>query len=195
MRLAALVMVAVLAAVPVRAATILPGNSTDITLAIGSVLTAIGATVAPLGTASVDFVGSAPVARFPITGGTSLPSGLTILHQGSGLRFENFADSLEISDFIIDTAAARVFADVAIGGVPVFTDAPIFAIQPGLVLTLTVVAADEVNRLLGFVLFDGQSVIGTAVTNPNIAVPVPAAGALLLTGMLAMTLVRRRRLG
>jgi hypothetical protein len=186
-------MLASVAAWPAHATAILPGNSTDITLTSAPTLGALGVSVTPVGTATIDASGAFPVASFPITGGTSLPAGLTILHAGSGLRFENAVGNLELRDFIVDTTRLRVLADVSVNGVSAFTDAPVFAIQPGLVLTLTVVAANELNALIPGNLFSGQTVIGTAVTNPITAVPVPAAGALLLTGVLALGLAARRR--
>lgn len=196
--LAVALLLGALVAPPPRAhaAPILPGGTTDVTLTGAPLLASLGATVAPVGLATITG-GTPPVASFPITGGESRPNGtLRIEHAGSGLLFSGLGQTLEITNFVVDTLLGQVFVDVAINGVPLATGFAAFDLGGGtpVALTLTAGAAAELNARTGLTVFNTGIEIGAAVTDPRV-VPVPAPGALAvaLVGLAGLAWARRPR--
>jgi hypothetical protein len=145
------------------------GGETAVTLTAAATLEALGVSAAPLGAATLDTSGAAPVADFPITGGTAGPgSDLVILHQGSGLELADSAGALDLSDFRIDTRNGVVDANVSANGQPAGTVAVFSIGTDGATLRLTPTAAGVANQTLGTTAITPDTVIGTAMPSPII---------------------------
>jgi hypothetical protein len=148
------------------------GGDTAVTLTSAATLGSLGVSVAPLGAATLDASGAAPVADFPITGGTAGPgSDLVILHQGSGLELADSAGALDLSDFQIDTRNGVVDANVSVNGQSAGNVAVFSIGTDGTTLRLTPSAAGVVDQTLGTAAFSSDTVIGTAAPWP-VALPL-----------------------
>ena len=177
------------------------GGTTEVTLTSAPVLAGLGVSVSPLGTASISSgaTGAAPVASFPITGGSSDSSGALIEHNGSGLALSAGGTVVDARNFLIDTANAVVDSDVSVNGASA-GNLGLFSIGPGLTLTLTAGAASALDAAFGTEALSSSTVIGTAATSPVVGPTVPApvaasepAGvAVLGAGLLALVAIRRR---
>ena len=88
-----------------EAKTILPLNTTDVTLSSAALggLTSLGIAPAPTGTATI----SGATVSFPITGGTAVGGNLTIDHDGSDLSFTKSSGAtstvVDIGNFVVST--------------------------------------------------------------------------------------------
>jgi hypothetical protein len=146
------------------------GGKTAVTLTSAATLDSLGVTVAPLGTATVDASGAAPVADFPVTGGTEGPGAGNdvILHQGSGLELSDSAGTLDLSDFRVDTVNRVIDANVTANGQSAGNLAVFDIGGDGTTLTLTEAAASAANTVLGTTALSSSVEIGTAAPSPVI---------------------------
>jgi PEP-CTERM motif len=193
-----------LAAAPAAQAQALPitGGITAVTLTAAPTLTAVGLSVAPLGSALVS-PGSAgiPIAFFPITGGSidTVTFAGSILHDGSGLALSSTSATVNLTNFVIDTTSGLLSGNVAVGGsalgvVPLFNIGSSGVATSPFSLALTSAAAGALSTVFGIPNLTG-AVLGTANTIPiTSAVPEPATVASMLAGMLLVgSLARRNR--
>lgn len=188
---AALAICAAAVAAPAAAVSIAGGvTSVEVT----ADLAGLGLAGAPFGTATVDATGPNPVFFFPITGGELLPSGATILHEGSGVTLSALSDpsiAATVGNFVIETANARILGDV-IGGAQ---DVTLFDLGAAGVDGIPVLIASDLAGALSAV-FSAPDLTGAqfglAATAPQ-PVPLPAAWALLLAGLGGVAALRGRR--
>jgi hypothetical protein len=177
------------------ATEILPRNTTDVTLTSADLLTSLGFSVAPTGTATVESGSSPPVVMFPITGGTAMGSDLMIEHNGSDLALSRMGTTVDVGNFLVNTMSLVVDGFVSVNGGPQSSPVALFNIVPAspLELTLTSGAATALNGAFGVTDFTGGLEIGTAVTNPVLAPEAPT-WLMLLAGFggLAYAAARRR---
>ena len=146
----------------------LTGESTTLSLDEGTagVLTENDITVAPVAPATAGDAGIA----FPITGGTVDAESLagTIEHSG-GLRFSAGGTDLDLTDFVIDTAAGTLTATAAGAQVPILDvdltglqrseDAGVIVLE-GITVTLGAEGAAALNDTFGVTLFEEGLPIG-----------------------------------
>jgi hypothetical protein len=171
---------------------ILVGGTTSVTLTSAPTLTSLGLTVTGTGTATIttNSVGL-PVANFPITGNN--PANL-IAHDGSGLLFTAGANSLSISNFLINTTTNTISGTVMVNGALVGNGIPLFNIGPNLTLTLSSQALNAFGAT-----FSLPPNVATALSTAEIGratitpVPEPGTIALLLTGAPLVGAALRRR--
>lgn len=178
-------------------AVAITGIETTVELTAAGLLVSNGIAVQPVGTGSLAGV----TATFPITGGTLNGSDALIEHDGSGLSLSKGNDHLLLLNFLIDTAAAKVFGDAVViddvGGVPsaaALNDIPLFdlaaATSGGIPLLLSGTAAGALVSLFGLPDLTGAQI---GLANPSVsAVPVPAAWWLMGSACAALGLRRRR---
>jgi len=183
-------------------AAVITGGMTDVVLTSADVLAGLGVTVAPLGTATIESTSPFPTAVFPITGGSVDPSGALIRHDGSGLELSTASASIQLQNFLIDTAGGVVDGLVTIGAGPPVGVLPLFTLGAGatpttdIPLTLTAGAADALNTVFfptGGGPFSTSTQIGLASTFPTTAaVPEPATWAMILIGFACLGFVGYR---
>ena len=165
-------------------AAVITGGMTDVVLTSADVLAGLGVTVAPLGTATIESTSPFPTAVFPITGGSLGSGGALIRHDGSGLELSTSGASVELQNFLIDTAGGVVDGLVTIGAGPSVGVLALFTLGAGatpttdIPLTLTAAAADALNTVFfpaGGGPFSTSTQIGLASTFPTTAA-VPELG-------------------
>jgi hypothetical protein len=149
------------------------GGETFVTLTSAPVLASLGVSVSPLGTATLDSAGGAPVADFKITGGTEDRRGDVILHQGSGLALSDASGTIDVSDFRVDTENHLVFANVEINGASAGNLA-VFSLAANGTLTFTADAASAADSALGTQAITTSVVVGVAHPEPE-ALPFSVA--------------------
>lgn len=184
---------------PAQAATIV-GGETQVTVTAN--LPGLGLNAQPFGTATAD----GATFTFPITGGTAGADGATIAHEGSGVTLftgdaPDADDSIAatVGNFLIDTMAAAVFGDV-VGGPDELQNLELFIFSPddddfsdGIDLDISDTLGGLLADVFGAPTLNGAQ-FGVASTSPDVApVPLPAGGWLLLGGLGALGVVRRRR--
>jgi hypothetical protein len=158
-------------------------------------LAGLGLTAAPFGSATA--LGA--IFTFPVTGGSldTVSGDALIEHSGSGVALTAGSASAFVGNFLIDTAAASVFADGAALGAPGFLGVPIFSFGPGnalpgVELLITAELAGALTAIFGAPDLTGAT-FGYA--RPDVSVvPIPAGGLLLLSalGTVGVTRLRRR---
>lgn len=170
------------------------GGTTSVKVTSIATLASLGLTLDGVGGASIS-PGSdgVPIAYFGVTGG-SLDTGTfagTIEHAGSGLRLSNGSASIEVTDFVIDTAGLQLRGDVRYGSTSL-SDVALFDIgltgSPFLPfsLAITAAAAGALSNVLGIPNVTG-AVVGEANTVPITApVPEPATVLSMLAGLAAI---------
>jgi hypothetical protein len=190
--LCALMLVPLLSGARVFAVPIVGGN-TSVLLTAASTLGGLGINVAPLGSATVSLAADGtPIALFPITGGSSdATSGAALIeHDGSGLALSNATATVNLENFLIDTAASLLSGVVSVGSTSLGI-VPLFSIGSGLSLSLTSDAGAALSSVFGIPDLTG-ALIGTATVSPVLgAVPEPSVLALALIGLLAGGYARR----
>jgi PEP-CTERM motif len=184
-------------------AAVITGGMTDVVLTSADVLAGLGVTVAPLGTATIESTLPFPTAVFPITGGSLGAGGALIRHDGSGIELSTPSDSIQLQDFLIDTAGDVVDGLVTIGAGPPVGVVALFTLGAGatpttdIPLTLTAGAADALNTVFfpaGGGPFSTSTQIGLASTFPTTAaVPEPATWAMMLLGLAGLGFVGYRK--
>jgi len=187
-----------LVATPASAANVI-GGTTDVTLTAAPTLAGLGLSAAPTGTATVTTTAGIPTFTFPITGGTINDStgAALINHDGSGILFSAGTSTLQIGNFLIDTAAAQVFGSAVINGSTTLTGVPLFTIGTGTSLSLTSQAAGAFTSVFGAPDLTGVNVGFARVNAVTAAVPEPATWGLMLLGfgVVGYGLRRRRSAG
>ena len=143
------------------------GGQTDVTLTAAPTLASLGVGVAPLGAATLDASGAAPVASFPITGGTEdgVSGGAVYLHENSGLELSDSAGTVDLENFRVDTQNHFVFSDVTVDGSLVGTVAT-FRLAGDGELKLTGRAAKALDAALGTDALTPGLAIGTGAPQP-----------------------------
>jgi hypothetical protein len=183
-------------------AAVITGGMTDVVLTSADVLAGLGVTVTPLGSATIEPTSPFPTAVFPITGGSIGPSGALIQHDGSGLELSTATASIDLQNFLIDTAGGVVDGLVTIGAGPPVGVVALFTLGTGssptmnIPLTLTSGAADALNTVFfpaGGGPFSTATQIGIASTFPTTAVPEPATWGMMLLGFAGLGLASYRR--
>jgi hypothetical protein len=182
-------------------AAVITGGMTDVVLTSADVLSGLSVTVTPLGSATIQPTTPSPTAVFPITGGSIGPSGALIQHDGSGLELSTATASIDLENFLIDTAGGVVDGLVTIGAGPPVGVVALFTLGTGtsptmnIPLTLTSGAADALNTVFfpaGGGPFSTATQIGIASTFPTTAVPEPATWGMILLGFTGLGYVSYR---
>jgi hypothetical protein len=184
-------------------AAVITGGTTDVVLTSADVLAGLGVTVSPLGIATLESTLPFPTAVFPITGGSIGGAGALIQHDGSGLELSAGATSLDLQNFLIDTAGGVIDGLVTIGAGPPVGVVPLFTLGTGVTptteipLTLTTTAADTLNTVFfpaGGGPFTTATEIGVASTFPTVAgVPEPTTWGMMLLGFAGLGIAAYRR--
>lgn len=176
---------------PAHASTVaIAGGDTQVTVTAD--LAGLGLTGGPVGTATVEVVGGLPVLTFPITGGTLFDDGNALIeHDGSGVSLTAGAVTATVGDFLIDTASANVTGVVNGSGpsVELFTFGTIGA--SGIELLISDDLGGALASVFGATGLSGAQ-FGFATTAPA-PVPLPAGGLLLIAGIGALAVARRRK--
>jgi hypothetical protein len=184
---------------PAQAAPVaLVGNETTVTVTVP--LGTLGLSGAAFGMASGSLDGGLPAFSFPITGGTidSATGGALIEHNGSGVTLTDGGTSATVGNFLIDTLAATVFGDLidAATGTSIASGLDLFGFgpetaRPGVQLLISSTLAGALSATFGA---PDQTGVEFGYAVPDIAaVPVPAAGLLLLGGLGMMGALRAGR--
>ncbi len=180
------------------------GGTTQVTLTSASILASLGASISPLGSATLSS-GTNPVATFPITGGSTSSTGDLIQHVGSGLEISASSPTTVVNTrhYLIDTANAVIDAGVSINGGSA-SNIGLFTLgSSGLSnvpLTLTPAAVTALNNAFGINVLNTSLQIGTLTSSPTVgsgapgpvAAPEPATATVLGVGLLALAAARRR---
>ncbi len=170
----------------------LAGDFTAVELISFELLNGLGLSVGPTGLATVDNSGSNPIFTFPVTGGTldTVTGAALIEHDGSGLSITDGADTLTLENFFIDTDAGEMYGDVGINGTDA-GNALLFTLSGSNTLLLSQPAADVLNDLFDTKLKKREK-FGRATIKLT-PVPVPAALPLLLSAIVGLGFLSRRR--
>lgn len=190
-------------------ATPITGGITEVRLDAGPTLASLGVGVSTVGSATVvSAAGGIPIVDFPITGGSinalvnpapGVPAA-QIEHGGSGLALAGTAAGspvLKLEDFLIDTQSLTLYGKVDAAGTILGSQIALFSISLSgdttypFGLALTQGAADALNGFFNVTAFTGGLAIGVASTTPS-TVPEPGSLALLLLGVMGLTVLRRR---
>lgn len=196
----------VLGATPLAAqATELAGGTTAVRVTAD--LGALGLTPGLTGTASVDSTLGFDRIFFPITGGDLDFSTLggQIRHDGSGITLTSGSTVVGLGNFVIDTSASQLLADVTLNGNAFASGAAILEFDlsgltagqitdlsnPVISLRFTQTGADALTQAFGAPNLAGVE-FGLAATSP-VAVPEPAAWAMMIVGFGAIGAALRQR--
>jgi hypothetical protein len=178
-------------------ATPITGGTTQLTLVSAPLLAMLGATISPLGTATL--MGTPPVATMPITGGSTSAKGDIIQQKGSGLEISATSPTtiVDTRNYVINTITEVITASVSINSGPA-TNLALFTLgSAGLSdvpFYLTPGAVTALNKAFGIDALNTSIEIGTMTSSPNVGVgvPEPATAAIVGMGLLALASVRRR---
>lgn len=177
------------------ARTILPKNTTDVTLTQTAVddLNLLGISIGLTGSASLVTGSNPPEVKFPITGGDAEGPDLLINHDGSGLSLTKGSTTVYVGNFLVDTGNLDVLSYVnsTPDGSPTFW---LFNIVPAspLELTLTSDAATALNTAFGTMAFTSGLEFATVTTNPVLA-PEASSWVMLASGFAALGLLTAYR--
>lgn len=181
-----------LGAVSGARATPVTGGATTVTLTDDFL--DLGVTFSALGAATL----APPDVTFPITGGDADETTLAgmIEHDGSGISVTDGTSVLNLENLLIDTIAGVIFADVSIDGSDQ-GQVPLFAIGPGLELTLSIPARVAITSTFGLDTDDLDFTVGTASVNLEFdgdaaPVPEPSSWLLLSSGFASLAFGSRR---
>jgi hypothetical protein len=184
----------------------LVGDQTIVLLTSAGLLSSVGISVAPTGSAAVALdIAGRPEALFPITGGDVVGLTGTIEHDGSGLVLAQGGTELPLGNFLIDTTQLLLFGDTPLGNVPLFDiglctnlagtageciDGDGSVLLDGFKLSLTQTAAGALTQVFGLPDLTGTQ-IGVARIDVRV---VPEPGTLALVGLgLAAVAARGRK--
>jgi hypothetical protein len=185
----------------------LAGDQTIVLLTSAGLLSSVGISVSPTGSAVIDLdIASRPEALFPITGGELLGLAGTIEHDGSGLLLAQGGTELPLGNFLIDTTQLLLFGDTPLGNVPLFDlglctslagtaeeciDGDGSVLLDGFKLSLTATAAGALSQVFGLPDLTGTQ-IGVARIDARV-VPEPSTALLIGAGLVAAAASRSRR--
>jgi len=180
-------------------ATPITGGQTQLTLTAASTFAMLGATISPLGTATLSSATN-PVATFPITGGSAAPGGDVIQHMGSGLEISATSPTtiVDTRNYVINTTTEVIDASVSINGGSATTLALFKLGSKGLSnipFTLTQTAVNDLNAAFGIDALSTSLQIGTMTSSPAVKltpVPEPATAPLIGMALLGLAAFRRR---
>lgn len=196
---------------PMIVAFALPAVAQAVPVTGGGTAVRVTAPLADLGL-TIALTGSATAldggrVLFPISGGDldAMTLAGQILHEGSGISLSTALATVGLGNFIIDTVASRLLADVTVNGVAFAEDLAILAfdlgsvtpaqltdlLNPALALSFTNEAALALTTVFGAPDLTGAE-FGLAATAPELAAAVPAPATLLL-GMTGVVLLAARR--
>lgn len=174
------------------------GGTTKLTLTSASTFAMLGATFSALGTATLS-TANPPVATFPITGGSTSPSGDIIQEMGSGLEISATSPTtiVDTRNYLINTISEVIDADVSING-GAATNLALFKLgSKGLSnvqLTLTQTAVNALNAAFGIDVLTTSTPIGKLTTSPTVkGGPVPEPGTITVFGVALLALAGMRR--
>lgn len=187
----------VLLPLPAASAT-LPIVGGITTVEVTANLGALGLFGAPFLEADVDVSDTNPLFSFGITGGST--NGDTLIeHDGSGVTLASIADpsiNTTVSNFLIDVGAGGIFGNVdnSADQALLFTFDPLDAGAPDIPIFIAAPLAGQLTTI-----FDAPDLataqFGIANTSPEIGpavVPLPAGLPLMVAGLGALWVVRRR---
>lgn len=179
--LIALLAITLVTGLPALAGT-LAGNTT---INFSDDLVALGLTIAPVGSASVE----GQAATFPITGGDFDPSTVlgTIEHVGSGVDITDGPNVFRLNNLILNATSGRIFAEAIVNGINEGTPS-VFLIGDGFALTFSLPAAALASAAFEIdfgVLLSLEVGIATVDVVPDTTdpIPEPASWLLLLSGV------------
>lgn len=189
------------------AAQAAPVGGGDTRVQVTADLAGLGLTPGVLGSATI--VSADPLTvNFPVTGG-ELDAALAgnILHNGSGVSLSGGGNTIDLTNFVIDTVAQLILGDVDLNAADFAEDLPLFSFDlasvtveqltdlanPALALLFTGEAAGALTAVFGAPDLTGAQ-FGLAATAPELAVAEPAMLALFGLGALGVAAARRRRL-
>ena len=170
-------------------------------------LAGLGLTPGLTGTATADTSLGFTRIFFPVTGGDLNFNTLAgqIRHDGSGITLTSGATVVGLGNFVIDTQASQLLADVTLNGSAFASAAPILSFSlaglipaqitnlasPAISLRFTQTGANALTAAFGAPNLTGAE-FGLAATAP-VAVPEPASWAMLILGFAAIGSAIRRR--
>ncbi|MEL7489425.1 MAG: PEP-CTERM sorting domain-containing protein [Pseudomonadota bacterium] len=143
---------------------------------------------------------------FPISGGALDGLAGTIEHEEAGVRLFTATDSVTLENFVIDTVASEIIADVTVNDSAAIT-AAVFSFDlgalgsiddlfdlanPSLPLVFTSAAASVLADAFGLTIDLTGVEFGLAATSPEL-VPVPGAIGLFAIGAAFLGWARRRK--
>lgn len=178
-------------------ATPITGGKTQLTLTAASTFAMLGATISPLGTATLTSATN-PVATLPITGGSTSTSGDIIQQMGSGLEINASPVIVDTTNYVINTSTEIITASVTINGGSATTLALFKLGSKGLSnvpFTLTQTAVNDLNAAFGIDALTTSLQIGTMTSSPTVKgtpAPEPAGVAVIGAALLGLAAARRR---
>lgn len=185
----------------------LVGDQTIVLLTSAGLLSSVGISVSPVGSAVIDLdIAGRPEALFPITGGDLAGIAGTIEHDGSGLVLSRNGTDLPLGNFLIDTTQLLLFGDTPLGNVPLFDvglctnlagtaqqciDGDGSVLLDGFKLSLTQTAAGALSLVFDLPDLTGAQ-IGVARIDARV-VPEPSTALLIGAGLVGAAATRSRR--
>jgi hypothetical protein len=184
------------------AAPVPPGGFTDIEVTSLSTLTSLGFTLNSEAPAQLGTLFGDTFARFPVI---DVTGNITSIGHSGGILLTRGATSISVSDFVINVAQNRIFAEVNNAGgstFPVFNMVPcqaigtcpvgsVFAVLTGIGLNLTPEARTALNALFAGINLPVNFQFG--IVKQVTLIPEPGPALLVLAGLVALGVRARHR--